>query len=72
LQDLQKNYDWLKTNALDYAGQWVALDSGQLVAQANTLKELLSQITVKRDLSNRPLIHKIGKGLVDQNEIHCD
>ena len=39
--DPRPNYEWLKKNAREYRGKWVGLDSGELVAAADTLDEVL-------------------------------
>lgn len=37
------NMQWLKQNRMQYAGQWVAIKEGQLIAAAPTFKELAAQ-----------------------------
>ena len=42
--DAQADMTWLKINADVYRGQWVALQSGELLASARTHPELMEQI----------------------------
>ena len=56
--DRQRDYLWIKDHAEEYRGQWVALDEGQLVANASSLQELLNRVK-QLGLGNRPLLHCI-------------
>ena len=38
------DYQWLKTQSDPYRGQWVALDAGELVDNADTFQELWNKV----------------------------
>jgi len=42
--DIQANRAWLKTHRQDYAGQWVALRDGHLLAAAPSFDQLVAQV----------------------------
>lgn len=54
--DRQKDYDWLRDHAREYAGQWVALHDGRLLAASATLRDLSEKVKALR-LSHPPLFH---------------
>ncbi len=56
--DRQKDYDWLRDHAREYAGQWVALHEGQLLAASATLRDISEKVKALR-LSHPPLLHLI-------------
>jgi hypothetical protein len=55
--DRTLDYQWIRDHAKDYRGQWVALDNGQLLAAAASLRELLDRVKTLR-LEHRPLLHQ--------------
>jgi hypothetical protein len=55
--DRTLDYQWIQDHAQDYRGQWVALDKGELLATAASLRELLDQV---KHLGHRPLLHQIS------------
>jgi hypothetical protein len=59
-QDVDRSleYEWLRTESHKYRGQWVALQGDQLVAMAQTLRELRENIRAQA-LTRAPLIHRI-------------
>ena len=44
-----KDIQWLKVHRSEYTGQWVALLRGELLGEASTLKELISQVGDPKD-----------------------
>jgi hypothetical protein len=56
--DREQEYEWLRLHSREYRGRWVAVSDAELLVDARTLKELLSQL---RDLvpARKPLIHRI-------------
>ena len=57
--DRTLDYQWIRDHAQDYRGQWVALDNGQLLAAAASLRELLDRVKPLR-AEHRPLLHQIS------------
>jgi hypothetical protein len=57
--DRTLDYQWIRDHAQDYRGQWVAVNNGQLLAAAASLRELLDRVTPLR-LEHRPLLHQIS------------
>lgn len=56
-RDTRSDAAWIQSHLHDYAGQWVALADGQLVASSANLKDLLSKV---RSLGvEMPLVHKM-------------
>jgi hypothetical protein len=55
--DRTLDYQWIRDHAQDYRGQWVALDNGQLLGAAASLRELLDHV---KHLEHRPLLHQIS------------
>jgi len=55
--DRTLDYQWIRDHAQDYRGQWVALDKGELLAAAASLRELLDHV---KHLKHRPLLHQIS------------
>lgn len=51
------NIEWLKKHQRDYAGNYVALKDGELVAFAKTIKE--ADIKAKEKGVQKPLLHYI-------------
>ena len=51
-------YAWLRQNASQYKGQWVAVNEQGLIAAAPTLKQLCEQLAVL-PLNQAPLLHKL-------------
>ena len=47
---LRNNQAWLKVNRADYQGQWVALQDGQLLGAAASLRTLVSQVGQAEDI----------------------
>jgi hypothetical protein len=56
--DRRSEYDWIRSNLHAYRGQWVALDGGQLLAAAASLRELREQLKALQP-TRPPLIHRI-------------
>jgi len=56
--DRSEEFRWLKENAEAYSGRWVAVSRNELVADAQTLKELQKEIGSKT-LDRRPLVHRL-------------
>ncbi len=53
-----REFRWLRTQASAYRGKWVAVDGDTLVAEADSLRELLETLrTSKR--SRPPLVHRV-------------
>ena len=42
--DLRKNYEWIKNHRHEYRGRWVALQHGELLADAASSRELVQQL----------------------------
>jgi len=57
--DRTLDYQWIRDNAQDYRGQWVAVNNGQLLAAAASLRELLEHVKPLH-LEHRPLLHQIS------------
>jgi hypothetical protein len=57
--DRTLDYQWIRDHAQDYRGQWVALDNGQLLGAATSLRELLDRVK-PLPLEHRPLLHQIS------------
>jgi uncharacterized protein DUF5678 len=57
--DRTGEYRWLKQNARDFQGKWVALAGESLVLSTDTLKELLARLK-EIETPVKPLIHRIG------------
>jgi Family of unknown function (DUF5678) len=57
IDDPRPNYEWLERNSGQYRGKWVGLDAGELVAAADTLKEVLEALEGRRFGST--LVHHI-------------
>ena len=56
--DRTADYDWLSKHARNYRGEWVAIEDGELVAHAKTLRELLRAVRDPQRIG-KPLVHKI-------------
>ena len=56
--DRTREYRWLKENAVAYRGKWVALDGDTLLAQGDSLAELLACLK-ERGTVKPPLVHRI-------------
>lgn len=56
--DRHHEYKWLETESHKYAGRWVALDGGQLLAEAESLRGLRKQLQMTRH-ARPPLIHHV-------------
>jgi hypothetical protein len=56
--DRSAEFHWLKTKAEPYRGQWVALLGEELVASAETLKDLIARLNEIAP-ARKPLIHRI-------------
>ena len=46
-RDRSQELAWLRENQRDYAGQWVALDGGKLIAHGYDLKQISEEARVK-------------------------
>ena len=57
--DRALDYQWIRDHAQDYRGQWVALDNGELLGAATSLRELLDRVKPLRS-EHRPLLHQIS------------
>jgi hypothetical protein len=57
--DRTLDYQWIRDHAQDYRGQWVALDKGELLSAATSLRELLDHVKALRS-EHRPLLHQIS------------
>jgi hypothetical protein len=57
IDDPRPNYEWLEKNSSHYRGKWVGLDAGELVAAADTLKEVLDALEGRSFRST--LVHHI-------------
>jgi hypothetical protein len=53
------DYQWIRDHAQDYRGQWAALNNGQLLGAAASLRELLDRVNPLRS-EHRPLLHQIN------------
>ena len=42
--DIRADFDWLRTHHNEYAGRWVALKDGQLLATAESVDGLFAQV----------------------------
>lgn len=51
-------FAWLKANAQEYPGQWVALDGASLLGSAPRLRDLLQQLGPVVQERN-PLFHRV-------------
>jgi hypothetical protein len=56
--DRSAEFNWLKTKAAAYRGKWVALLDEQLLASADSLRDLLSKVRAIKP-ERKPLIHRI-------------
>jgi hypothetical protein len=56
--DRSPEFRWLKKHALEYEGKWVALLGENLVASAETLKEMLARLD-SLSLEGKPLLHHL-------------
>jgi hypothetical protein len=56
--DRTLDYQWIRDHAQDYRGQWVALENGQLLGAAASLRELLDRVNPLQS-QHRPLVHQI-------------
>lgn len=56
--DRQKDYAWLRDHGREYAGQWLALEDGRLVAVAATLHDLRAKVKALC-LNHSPLLHQV-------------
>jgi hypothetical protein len=43
IPSLKANTEWIHTHAVEYRGQWVALQEGRLIASASRVRELKAQ-----------------------------
>jgi hypothetical protein len=57
--DRTLDYQWIRDHAQEYRGQWVAVNNGQLLAAAASLRELLEHVKPLY-LEHRPLLHQIS------------
>ena len=57
--DRTLDYQWIRDHAQDYRGQWVALNKGELLAAAASLRELLDRVKPLRS-EHRPLLHQMS------------
>jgi hypothetical protein len=57
--DRTLDYQWIRDHAQDYRGQWVALDKGELLGAATSLRELLDRVKPAGS-EHRPLLHQIS------------
>ena len=57
--DRTLDYQWIRDHAQDYRGLWVALDKGELLGAATSLRELLDRVKPLRS-EHRPLLHQIS------------
>jgi hypothetical protein len=56
--DRSAEYRWLDLNSTRFRGKWVALLGEELVASADSLKELLAQIRTAQ-AEGKPLVHHV-------------
>lgn len=56
--DRSADFEWIRANGPRYPGRWVAVDDGQLLASAATLRDLLGDPAL-RTLNRKPLIHRV-------------
>ena len=61
--DRQMDYEWIQEQAQEYRGQWVALNEGQLLEAAGSLRELLDRIKSVAIANLRHLCQKIDCAL---------
>ena len=47
-RDTEVNQNWVQQNRIQYRGQWVALRNGQLLTSANSIHELIEQLSDKQ------------------------
>jgi hypothetical protein len=57
--DRTLDYQWIRDHGKDYRGQWVALDNGNLLGAATSLRDLLDRVKPLRS-EHRPLLHQIS------------
>jgi len=57
--DLHAEVHWLDQHGQEYRGQWVAVIGEKMLAHAETLEELRSDLS-KLALTTRPLVHFMG------------
>ncbi|MGH7845164.1 MAG: hypothetical protein ACREQW_08350 [Candidatus Binatia bacterium] len=58
--DRKQDYQWIRDHAEEYRGQWIALNNGQLLANAASLRELMDCVKALR-LECPPLVHQINQ-----------
>lgn len=56
--DRSAEFHWLREHWRDYRGQWVAVSGNDLIAQADSLKQLLTALK-QADPERRPLIYRV-------------
>ncbi len=56
--DRNQEYKWIKNESQKHAGRWVALDGDQLLAEAESLRDLRSKLQMMEH-KRSPLIHHI-------------
>ena len=61
-----QEFDWLRTNAKDYVGRWVALDGVRLIAAADSLANLRQQLRRAEATAGPPLVH-----FIEQPQCQC-
>jgi len=47
-RDTEVNQDWVRQHRNQYRGQWVALCNGHLLASANSINQLIEQLSDKK------------------------
>jgi hypothetical protein len=52
------DFEWLRANGSRYLGRWVALEGGNLVASASSLRKLRELLKALPEVTN-PLVHRI-------------
>lgn len=50
---------WMKKHAAEYKGQWIAVRSGELLAVASSLDELIETVGGLEELAKNALVHKV-------------
>jgi len=55
---MEKSQNWFKENSSQHTGKWVAVNSGRLLAEADSLRELKSSID-EIYMNPSPVIEKV-------------
>lgn len=53
-----EEFGWIRSNRTHFRGRWVALDGGELIASAASLRELRAALT-REQVARNPLVHRV-------------